>query len=64
MTAVNISIGHDYNFMVSDFIRVHSVIFRTTIANTCPNCCNQSAYFCRGQHFIKACPFNIQNLSP
>ena len=36
-------ICHDYNFMISDFIRVHSVIVRATISDTCPNGCYQGS---------------------
>ena len=59
MTAINISICHDDDFVIADFFDIHIVI-----TNPGTDRGDQRANFGRRQHFIKAGPFNIQDFTP
>ena len=64
VTAIHISICHNDHLVITDFIRVHTIIFRPAIADTGPNRRDQSADFSRRQHFVQPGPLHIQNFTP
>src|SRR5690554_7280954 len=55
---IDVSIGHDNDFMVTQFVRV---IFFTT--NTTAKCSNQCADFRRGNHPVETRTLYVQNLT-
>ena len=58
MRAVDIGIGHDDDFVVAQFLDIEFVA-----ANARAQRHNQRADLIGGQHFVKARPFDIQNLA-